>query len=117
MLLPGFIAIFFFSYLPLSGWYIAFSDYQLGKSIFGGEWAGLKYFDKIINESSDLIYLIKNTVVMNGVSLVLNITFALMLAILLKEFFWKPGSKAVQTVSLFPYFISWVIIYAIVSDY
>lgn len=101
MLLPGFLAILFFTYLPLSGWYLAFSDYKLGGSIFGGQWVGLKYFKKILMESSDLEYLVRNTLVMNGVSMLLNIAVALAFAIMLKEFFWKPGAKAVQTVAFF----------------
>lgn len=115
MLLPGFLAILFFTYLPLSGWYLAFSDYKLGGSIFGGQWVDLKYFKKILMESSDLEYLVRNTLVMNGVSMLLNIAVALAFAIMLKEFFWKPGAKAVQTVAFFPYFVSWTIIYSVAS--
>ena len=114
MLLPAFICIIFFNYLPLSGWYIAFSEYKLGGGIFDGEFVGLKYFLKIIEESSDLGYLIRNTLVMNGVSIFQNIFVALVLAILLKEIRWKKGGKIVQTVTFFPYFVSWVISYAIV---
>lgn len=66
MLLPAFICIIFFNYLPLSGWYIAFSEYKLGGGIFDGEFVGLKYFLKIIEESSDLGYLIRNTLVISS---------------------------------------------------
>lgn len=114
MLLPAFLCIIFFNYLPLSGWYIAFSEYKLGGSIFGGELVGFKYFLKIIQESSDLGYLIRNTLVMNGVSIFQNIVVAFVLAILLKEIRWKKGAKIIQTVTFFPYFVSWVISYAIV---
>ncbi len=114
MMSPAFICILMFNYLPLSGWYIAFSEYQLGGSLFGGQFVGLKYFFKIFQESSDLVYLIRNTLVMNGVTLVLNLAVALVLAILLKEATWKRGAKITQTVSFFPYFVSWVIAYSIV---
>lgn len=114
MLLPAFLCIVFFNYLPLSGWYIAFSEYKLGGSIFDGEFVGFKYFLKIIQESSDLGYLIRNTLVMNGVSIFQNIVVAFVLAILLKEIRWKKGAKIIQTVTFFPYFVSWVISYAIV---
>ena len=114
MLLPAFLCIIFFNYLPLAGWYIAFSEYKLGGGIFDGEFVGFKYFLKIVEESSDLGYLIRNTLVMNGVSIFQNILVALVLAILLKEIRWKKGGKIVQTVTFFPYFVSWVISYAIV---
>ena len=114
MMTPAFLCILLFNYLPLSGWYIAFSEYKLGGSLFGGEFVGLKYFAKIFQESSDLVYLIRNTLVMNGVTLILNLLVALILAILLKEATWKRGAKITQTVSFFPYFVSWVIGYSIV---
>ena len=114
MLLPAFICIVLFNYLPLSGWYVAFSEYRLGSSLFGGQFVGLKYFAKIFQESSDLVYLIRNTLVMNGVTLILNLAVALFLAILLKEARWKAGAKITQTVTFFPYFVSWVIAYSIV---
>ena len=114
MLLPAFLCIIFFNYIPLSGWYIAFSEYKLGGSLFAGEFIGLKYFLKIFQESSDLGYLIRNTLVMNGVSIFQNIVVAFFLAILLKELRWKKGGKIIQTVTFFPYFVSWVISYAIV---
>jgi putative aldouronate transport system permease protein len=114
MLLPAFACVVLFNYLPLGGWYVAFSEYQLGDSLFGGKFVGLKYFQKIFEQSSDLVYLIRNTLVINGVTILLNLTVALFLAILLKELLWKPGAKAVQTVTFFPYFVSWVIAYSIV---
>lgn len=114
MLLPALLCILFFNYIPLSGWYIAFSEYKLGGSLFAGEFVGLKYFIKIFSESSDLVYLVRNTLTMNGVTILLNISVALCLAILLKEIRWKPGAKIIQTVTFFPYFVSWVIAYAIV---
>ena len=115
MLLPAFLTLVFFYYAPLSGWYVAFSEYKLGQPLFGGEYVGLKYFMKIIEESSDVKYLITNTLAMNGMTLFVNIFAALAMAILLNEMRWKAGAKAVQTVIFFPYFISWVITYALAT--
>lgn len=114
MLLPAFLCILFINYIPLSGWYIAFSEYKLGGSLFAGEFVGLKYFTKIFRESSDLVYLIRNTLTMNGATILVNLSAALILSILLKEIRWKSGAKIIQTVTFFPYFVSWVIAYAIV---
>lgn len=115
MLLPAFLCVLLFNYLPLSGWYIAFSEYKLNGSLFAGEFVGLKYFKKIFLESSDLTYLIRNTLAMNGCTVVVNILLALSLSILLQEVRWKRCAKLIQTVTFFPYFVSWVIIYAIVG--
>lgn len=114
MLAPAIICSLLFAYIPLSAWYVAFSEYHLGGSLFGGEFVGLKYFYKIFQDSSDLGYLIQNTLVINGVSLAVVLVSAMSLAILLQECRWKKGAKLVQTVSFFPYFISWVVAYALV---
>ena len=83
MLLPAFLCVLLFNYLPLSGWYIAFSEYKLNGSLFAGEFVGLKYFKKIFLESSDLTYLIRNTLAMNGCTVVVNILLALSLSIVI----------------------------------
>ena len=114
MLLPGLLCILLFNYIPLSGWYMAFSEYQLGGSIFGGEFVGLEYFRKVVRDFSDITYLVRNTLVMNISSLLLTTFSAMFLAILLKELRWKKGAKVVQTVAFFPYFVSWVIAYSVV---
>jgi putative aldouronate transport system permease protein len=113
MLLPALVNILLFNYLPLSGWYLAFSNYKPSKGIFGGKFVGLKYFKQIFHEMPDLAYLFENTLVMNSVSLILTLVSAMVLAILLKEIRWKPVAKVVQSVTFFPYFISWVITYSI----
>ena len=114
MMLPAFLCLLMFCYIPLSGWYLAFSDYEIGGSLFSGKFVGLKYFIKIFRDSSDLSYLLRNTLVINCSSLILNIVLAMVFAVLLNEMRWKKGAKLVQTVSFFPYFVSWVIAYSVV---
>lgn len=43
MLLPLLLAVFVFRYLPMTGWLMAFKDYQLGMNIWDADWAGLDY--------------------------------------------------------------------------
>ena len=113
MLLPAFACLILFSYAPLSGWYIAFSEYKIGKPLFGGEWVGLKHFQEIFQTNASLGALLENTLAMNVGSLLLNISVPMVLAILLCELRWKTGAKIVQTVAFFPHFISWVIVYSL----
>ena len=44
LLAPAIILTLVFSYAPLAGWYMAFTDYKLGGSMFAGKWTGLKQF-------------------------------------------------------------------------
>lgn len=113
MVMPAFICILVFNYLPLAGWLMAFKNYQTGLSLWKAEWIGLEQFRTFFVESSDFIYVIKNTLVMNVGSLVVNMFIAVTFAILLKELRVPLFSKTIQTVSFFPFFISFVTVYSI----
>ncbi len=116
MLLPLLILTIVFSYLPLAGWTMAFTDYNIGDRLFGNPWTGLKQFIRLGTYSSDLARLLRNTVVINFVSVFNNLACALVMTLLLREVKWKFGAKAVQTVTFFPYFVSSVIAYAIINS-
>lgn len=114
MLAPAFILTLAFFYAPLGGWMIAFRRYQIGRSIFSGEWTGLLQFRRFFMDSNDFIYLIRNTLVINVVSVVQNLVVAVIFAVFLSEVKSKYFAKSVQTVTFFPFFISWVITYSVV---
>ena len=116
MLLPLLILTFIFSYLPLTGWIMAFTDYNIGDPLFGNEWVGFSQFIRLGSYSNDLIRLLRNTVVINFVSIFNNLFCALVLTLLLREVKWKRGAKLVQTVTFFPYFVSAIIAYSIVNS-
>ena len=114
MLLPALICTILFSYLPLSGWIMAFTDYKVGKSMWSAPWTGLKQFKYFFLESGDAFPVIRNTVVMNVFSILLGLGAAFFFAILLNEVKSRMFSKLVQSASFFPYFMSWVVLYAVI---
>lgn len=114
MLFPSIVLVFLFAYSPLFGWIIAFKNYNIGKSIFEGEFTGLLQFRRFFTDSSDFGYLLQNTLFINITSIILSIYLALLFAILLTELPGKFLKETVQTVTFFPYFISWVLIYVLV---
>lgn len=114
MALPGMLCILIFSYVPLVGWWMSVSDYQVGKSIWKGKFVGLKYFKEFFIDSGEALNVIENTLVMNICSMILGLFFAMIFAILLKEMRGKVYKKIVQSVTFFPYFLSWVMMYAVV---
>lgn len=116
MLAPAFILVLIFNYLTLFGWIIAFKHYQIGQSMWSAPWSGLYHFKAFLFEGSDYSYLLRNTLVMNVSMLVVNLTAAMAFAILLNEIRIKKFAKAVQTLSFFPFFVSWVIVYSIVNS-
>jgi putative aldouronate transport system permease protein len=115
MLAPAFILVLIFNYAPLYGWIMAFTNYRVGHPIWGAEFTGLFQFRRLFFDSRDLQFLLRNTLVINVTSIVLNLLLAVVLTILLKEFIWKFGAKVVQTVAFFPFFISWVMTFAVVA--
>ena len=115
MILPAMVAVGVFTYAPLFGWWMAFSDYKLGKPIFDAQWVGLKYFIEFFTDSAGAGRVIVNTVVMNLSSLLLCLIIALIFAVFLKEVRWPKFRRFVQSASFFPYFMSWVIIHAVID--
>lgn len=114
MIAPAVLLTVLFHYVPLFGWLIAFKNYQVGVSLWKVPWTGLQQFKMFFMESNDYIYLIRNTLVMNLSVIIMNLTVALVFAILLNEVRRKWFKKIIQTVSFFPFFVSWVIVYAII---
>lgn len=114
MLLPALICTIIFSYLPLSGWIMAFTDYKVGKSMWSASWVGLREFKSFFVDSGEAVSVITNTLVMNVFSLIVGLGTAFIFAILLKEIQWPRFGKLVQSITFFPYFMSWVILYAVI---
>lgn len=121
MLLPAFAATLIFNYAPLAGWYMAFSQYRPGKSLFAGEFVGLAHFKTFFVESKDYLYVFKNTLGINLLSLFLVIGLSLVFSLMLCELRSARFRKLVQAVTFIPYFISWIIafslVYAMFSSY
>ena len=64
MCLPAIIFFFIFSYMPMPGTYIAFTNFRYNKGIFGSPFIGLQNF-KFLFQSGQLTLLLKNTVLYN----------------------------------------------------
>jgi putative aldouronate transport system permease protein len=116
MLLPILLHIFLFRYVPLVGWIISVKDYQLGMSIFSGQWLGLLNFKYFLVDTGDALYVIRNTLVINFLSIFFSIGMALVFSLLLNEIRVMKFKSFIQTSSIFPFFISWVVIYSIFNS-
>ena len=113
MLLPAFVLVLVFSYLPLAGWSMAFTRYQVGKSLLDAEFVGLDHFRMFFVQSKSFDYLLRNTLGMNFLNLIIGILLPMIFAVLVNEIGSRPVSKIIQTVSFFPFFLSWIIVYSI----
>ncbi|MDR3334164.1 MAG: ABC transporter permease subunit [Treponema sp.] len=106
---------FIFSYLPLTGWTMAFQNYKLGvRGIFNQEWVGFKHFQFLFS-SARFLRDVRNTLAMSFMNLISGYICAVVLALLINEVRHLPFKKAVQNISYLPHFLSWIIVAGMVS--
>ena len=105
----GWYILFF--YVPYIGLSIAFREFRLTDSLFGGQWTfvGLRYFREMINDIQ-MPRIIRNTVVISIMKLLTGLPAAVLFALLLNEIPRLRFKKIVQTISYFPHFIPWIIV-------
>ena len=105
---PGFLAILLFNYLPMYGVQIAFKNFRPVQGIWGSSWAGLKWFDRFF-KSAQFTSLMSNTLLLNLYLLVVTFPLPIIVAILFNQYRSQRVRKILQTVSYAPHFISTVV--------
>lgn len=109
MALPAVLSILAFSYGPMFGVSIAFLDYSVVRGIFHSKYVGLYWFEQAFQ--NPLFWpAVRNTVIIKGLQTLIGFPAAIALALLLNEVRLKWFKSIVQTATILPYFISWVII-------
>ena len=109
MVLPIIAWLVIFCYIPMFGVQIAFKDFMFNKGILGSPWAGLKHFKDFIVDPNIATVLV-NTLGMSAIKVFLMFPVPILFAILLNEVRNAVFKRVTQTISYFPYFISWVIV-------
>lgn len=105
-----------FKYLPMIGLQIAFKNYRVVDGIFGSPWAGTKYFEMFFN-SPNFWPVLKNTIILSVYNLALSFPIAIIFAIMVNEVRCVKFQKAVQLISYAPYFISTVVLIAMLMEF
>lgn len=109
MCLPAMLFFVVFSYAPMPGAWIAFTNFNYRDGIFGSPFVGLRNFEFLV-QSGQLWLLTKNTVLYNLAFIVLGNFLQIAIAIMLNEVRSKYFKKISQAVMFLPYFISVVLI-------
>lgn len=109
MCLPAIVFFIVFAYLPMPGIYVAFTNFNYNKGIFGSPFVGLDNL-KFITMSGKLGGLVRNTVLYNLVFLVTSQVVQVFIAILLNEVRNKGFRKVSQSFLILPNFISYVLV-------
>lgn len=114
MAIPGMIWMIFFFYIPVFANVVAFKDFHISPdgfltSLRESAWVGFDNF-KFLFSSNEAYLITKNTVLYNLAFISLNLIISVFFAIVMSELRNKRLVKVYQTMSLLPYFLSWVII-------
>lgn len=107
--------ILIFHYYPMTGLQIAFKEYKISTGIWGSRWVGLKYFNKLFSDYN-FSKIIINTLRLSILSIVLNISAPVMLALMLNTVNNVKVKKTVQTITYLPHFISVVVMVGILNQ-
>ena len=109
LVLPAFLLILLFNYIPMGGLLMAFENYSTKKGIFGSEFVGLENFKQFFS-SIFAFRVIKNTFLLSFLNLLWGFPIPIIFALMLNELKNGPFKKVVQTVSYLPHFVSTVVI-------
>ncbi len=111
-LLPAIVWYIIFAYGPIYGLQIAFKDFKIAKGIYGSEWVGFAYFQKMFKDAT-FWRATWNTVFISALKLMFVAPSGLVLALGLNEVFSKRYKGLVSSITMLPHFFSWVIISSI----
>ncbi len=109
MLILPLTLLIIFRYIPLAGLRLAFVKFNPVKGIWGSPLIGLKNFDKLF-KTIKFWSILNNTLTIAVEKILTNLFISLLYAILLTEIRCKPFSKFSQSMMLFPWFVSWIIL-------
>lgn len=116
LVLPVIAYYVIFHYVPMYGIIIAFKDYKINLGIGGSPWVGLKHFISFF-QNPNFWRLVRNTVRISLGTLIFGMPAPIIFALLLNELRLKKLRSVIQTVSIFPHFVSLVVVCAIIKEF
>lgn len=109
--LPFMAIVFFMKYVPIMGWILSVFEYRPGRFILDCKFVGLKFFEMVFTDR-DILNTFKNTLIFSGIGYLIS-PLPMIFAICLNEITNHRTRKIIQTITTFPHFISWVIVYSL----
>jgi len=116
MILPVLIYLAFFAYKPMAGLIIAFQDYRPNLGIAGSKFVGFKNFLTFFRDPF-FTRLVRNTFSISALTILFGFPAPILLALMINELRHKMVKGAAQTITYMPYFISMVVVSALVRQY
>ena len=109
LLLPVFAYYIVFHFVPMYGVLMAFTDFNIFAGLRGSAWVGLENFQMMFR-NDDFFIVLRNTVLLNVISLLVAFPAPLILALLLNEVRNRRFKRTVQAIVYLPHFLSWVVV-------
>ena len=116
MIVPAFLVVAIFNYVPMYGILMAFKDYRVARGVAGSDWVGLKHFIAFFNNPF-ATRTISNTLILGTYSFLWSFPAPIILALLINELNHLKFKKLVQTISYLPYFLSTIIIVGMLKNF
>ena len=110
MLIPGFIYLIFFEFMPLFGLVICFQDFKLSKGILHSKWIGFENFNYVFTMYPNFWRIVKNTIEIALLKLCFGFTAPIIVSLMLHEVKNRIYKRSIQTLVYIPHFVSWVIL-------
>lgn len=111
MIIPAFVLLLVFTYVPLLGNVVAFMDYIPYLPLADSPWVGLENFQAMFADPAFWNALV-NTLQITALQLIFSFPLPILLAILLHSLVSPLLRGFVQSVIYLPHFLSWVIVVA-----
>jgi putative aldouronate transport system permease protein len=118
MIIPVLVYLALFCYKPMYGLVIAFKDYKIQRGIDGSSWSNpwYKWFQNFVTDPY-FFRVIKNTFLLSALSIIFCFPAPILLALMINEVQNNVFKRTVQTITYMPYFISMVVLCAMVSTF
>jgi putative aldouronate transport system permease protein len=116
MIIPVLIYFALFAYKPMYGLVIAFQNYRPNLGFSRSPFAGLHHFRAFFRDVY-FFRLFRNTISLSLLSIVFGFPAPILLALLLNEIKNIAFKRTVQTVTYMPYFISLVVVCALIRTF
>ena len=108
LLLPAIIFFAVFRYYPYWGLSLAFRDFKPATAIADMTWIGFEHFERLFSLPA-FSEVFMNTLIISLMKLFIGMPVPIIFALLLNEIRFALFKRGVQTVTLFPHFLSWVV--------
>jgi putative aldouronate transport system permease protein len=116
LLIPGFVYLLVFKYIPMFGIVIAFKDLSLTRGIWGSEWVGFENFTYLF-QARDFYKILRNSLILSFYQILWGFPAPIVLALMLNEVRQLVFKRVAQTLFYLPHFISWVVLTGIIINF